>query len=78
MTQKTRANVVAFLLTTPAVIPMANGNDDKTGKTAKPKRAPIAKFTVSPTEINLTSARDVQSLVAQVQFENGITEDVSN
>ncbi len=39
--------------------------------------APIAKLDVFPAEVNLSSARDRQSLVAQASYADGITRDVT-
>ena len=77
MTRKITAIVAAVILTASAFSLNADGNDDKTGKPARVANSRIARFTVTPVEINLTSARDIQSVVAQAQFENGITSDVS-
>ena len=53
-----------------------NAEDNGKLNTSKP-RAKLVRFSVTPVEINLTSAKDIQSVVAQAQYADGITTDVA-
>lgn len=58
----------------------APGTDDQTPAVdVQPKPDPnIVRLSAYPAQVSLTTSRDLQSIVAQVEFQNGLTADVTD
>lgn len=57
--------------------PAAATDDEPVAPAATPANPNIVRLSVFPAEVSLTTTRDRQSLVAQVEYQNGLTQDVT-
>lgn len=63
--------------TVPAAVPIPAAKPPVPVPVPAPSSAPVVKLVVFPADVNLSSARDRQSVVAQVTLADGITRDVT-